>query len=197
MVKPPSGLWPGYSNADSRPDWPATENTIYSKGNDTTCETSSPGGTAPGGFAWLTGLLGSCTGTVTDSDWIQGDTGADGCEDSMFRSLVGTVIYVPVFDCVMKTNPGRQPLPADDCNAGVGSNSWYHISGFAAFYLSGYRLTKGSYNSIRPPNALCGSGPSNRCLSGWFLKDLIPAGEIITPSPTNPNYGLTVVQPAG
>ncbi|GAB3063200.1 hypothetical protein GCM10027053_27280 [Intrasporangium mesophilum] len=193
----PDGAWPGYSNTDSRPDWPTSEDTVYSKGNDTTCDTSAPGGTAPGGFAWLDGLLGSCSGTVTDSSWIHGDTGADGCPDAMFRPLLGTVIYVPVFNCMMPSNPGREPVATDDCNSGNGNNTWYHISGFAAFYLSGWRLTQGTQNSIRPPNALCGTSNSQRCLSGWFLKDLIPAGQIIPPTPGDPNYGLTVVNPAG
>jgi Flp pilus assembly protein TadG len=194
---PPDGAWPGYSNTDSRPDWPASEDTVWSKGNDTTCDTSSPGGTAPGGFAWLDGMLGSCSATVTDSTWIHGDTGADGCPDALFRALLGTVIYVPVFDCEMASNPGRDPVATDDCNSGRGNNTYYHITGFAAFYLSGWRLTHGTQNSIRPPNALCGSGNSDRCLSGWFLKDLIPAGQFIPPTSGNPNYGLTVVNPAG
>lgn len=193
----PSGTWPGYSNTDVRPDWPTSENTIYSKGNDTTCDTSSPGGTAPGGFAWLDGMVSSCSGVVTDSTWIHGDTGADGCDTANFNPLRGTVIYVPVFDCKAASNLNREPIATDDCTAGSGSNTWYHISGFAAFYLSGWRLTKGSQVSIRPPNALCGSSASQRCLSGWFLKDLIPTGSFIPPTPTNPNYGLTVVKPAG
>jgi Flp pilus assembly protein TadG len=194
---PPSGTWPGYSNTDARPDWPTTENTIYSKGNDTTCETSSAGGTAPGGFAWLDGLVSSCTGVVTDSAWIHGDTGADGCDTAMFDPLRGTVIYIPVFDCRMASNPGREPVAGDDCSAGSGSNTWYHISGFAAFYVSGWRLTKGDQVSVRPPNALCGTSSSQRCLSGWFLKNLLTAGEIMTPTTTNPNYGITIVKPAG
>ncbi|KRC88243.1 hypothetical protein ASE25_15475 [Terrabacter sp. Root85] len=193
----PSGTWPGYSNTDARPDWPASENTIYSKGNDTTCDTSSPGGTAPGGFAWLDGLLSACTGAVSDSAWIHGNTGADGCDASVFDPLRGTVIYVPVFDCMAASNLAREPISTDNCNAGSGNNTWYHISGFAAFYLSGWRLTKGDQVSIRPPNALCGSSNSQRCLSGWFLKDLIPTGDFVPPTPTNPNYGVTIVKPAG
>lgn len=193
----PAGAWPGYSNTDSRPDWPSTENVVYSKGNDTTCDTSSPGGTAPGGFAWLEGLFTTCTGVITDSTWIQGNTGADGCSDALFRPFVGTVIYIPVFDCTMSTDPGREPVATDSCHAGSGSNTYYHVSGFAAFYLSGWRLTKGTQASLRPPNTLCGSGSAQRCLSGWFLRSLIPAGQIIPPTPTNPNYGVTVVQPAG
>ena len=193
----PSGTWPGYSNTDARPDWPASENTIYSKGNDTTCDTSSPGGTAPGGFAWLDGLISSCSGVVSDTTWIHGDTGADGCDASVFNPLRGTVILVPVFDCKAASNLGREPVATDLCNDGAGNNTWYHISGFAAFYLSGWRLTKGDQVSVKPPNALCGTSSSQRCLSGWFLRDLIPVGDFVTPTPTNPNYGVTIVKPAG
>ncbi len=193
----PSGASPGYSDTDSRPDWPTHEDSIYAKGNPTTCDTSSPGGTAPGGFAWLDGLTGPCSGVVTDNSWIHGDTGANGCGASTFDALQGTVVYVPVFDCMLSSNPGRDPISTDDCNSGNGSNTYYHISGFAAFYLSGWRLTNTSKNSVRPPNSLCGTSSSQRCVSGWFLRDLIPAGDIIPPTPTNPNYGITVIKPAG
>jgi Flp pilus assembly protein TadG len=193
----PSGAWPGYSNTDARPDWPTTENTIYAKGNPTSCDTSSPGGTAPGGFAWLDGYTGGCSAVVTDNAWLHGDTGNDGCDTSVFDPLRGTMVYIPVFDCMMGSNPGREPIASDDCNSGSGNGTYYHISGFAAFYVSGWRLTKGSQNSVRPPNALCGSGNADRCVSGWFLKDLVQGGSIVPSTPTNPNYGFQVVNPLG
>ena len=94
-------------------------------------------------------------------------------------------------------NLGREPISTDNCSAGSGNNTYYHISGFAAFYLSGWRLTKGNQVSVRPPNVLCGSSNSQRCLSGWFLRDLIPSGDFVPSTPTNPNYGITIVKPAG
>ncbi len=190
----PSGAWPGY-DLTTRP-WPAFERAIYSKGNPTTCNTSSPGGTAPGGFAWLdTVSASSCLATVPVNGWVHGDTGNDGCSSPDLNNYRGTVIHVPVFDCMAAS--AITITATTNCNAGSGNNTYYHISGYAAFYLSGWWLTQSQKASIRPPGGYACANP-DRCIFGWFLKDLVTQGDIAPPPPGGtPNYGLTVVKPAG
>ena len=95
------------------------------------------------------------------------------------------------------TNGPVTIVSTTNCNSGSGNNTYYHVSGYAAFYLSGWWLTQTQQASIRPPNGyLCGN--PDRCVFGWFLKDLVTEGDIAPPpSGGTPNYGLTVVKPAG
>lgn len=202
---PPSPVGvPGYDADPSteQPEWPVSdEEPVFSKGNDTICDTSSPGGTAPGGFAWLEGEADACTATVSDNSWLHGDTGADGCDEADLDKYRGQIVHIPVFDCVADS-AGPHPVPNGyDCDSGVGNNAYYHVAGYAAFYLSGWQLTMGTKESIAPGGmAFCSPDrdSSERCLFGWFLKDLVAEGEIKPPGdPNDPDYGVTVVKPAG
>lgn len=200
----PKGPKPGYDSDSSNaiPDWPANERAVYSKGNPTSCETSSPGGTAPGGFAWLNSL-GGCTAELDDDNWVKTKAGADAvCTTGQLDAMVGTIIYVPVFDCMAKEIKNPIPNPSAEpnyCSSGVGDNTYYHVDGFAAFYLSGYFTNNGSHASVRPPGGYrCGN--PDRCLFGWFTKALISPedADIVPPgSGGTPDYGLTVIKPAG
>lgn len=202
-VYPPGPVGvPGYDTdpATPQPPWP-TEKYVYSKGNDTTCNTSSPGGTAPGGFGWLS-ADGNCQVTVSSAAWLQTQPGASGCTYASLLPYWKTVVYVPVFDCVTKDNPQPNPVPTGyACNTGVGNNTWYHIAGFAAFYLSGWNLTSGqggTQASVSTGATTCPAGGSSLCVFGWFLHDLIPAGSILPPPPGGtPNYGLNAVVNVG
>ncbi len=204
---PASGSYP-YGYGDAANPWPTVadpsiERRVWSKGNPVPgCDTSSPGGTAPGGFAWITGPDGDCQTVSTDGSWVPSDTGADGCPASYLDPYVGKVVYVPVFDCrAKKPQTGPPTGPTFDCSDGSGSNVVYHITGFAAFYLTGYKLNgSDKHASIATGRNVCGGAGGEggqQCLFGWFLQDLLPAGDIIPPSPTDPNYGLTIVKPAG
>ncbi len=196
---PPPG--PNGYGTPSNP-WPVGfETTVFSKGNDTTCETSAPGGTAPGGFAWLDSISASeCLGTVVNNNWVHGDTGNDGCEQADLNKYLGTIVHLPVFDC-RSDALGPHPIPPGfDCSAGSGNNTYYHITGYAAFFLTGWSLTKGTQPSIASGTSTCGGTGGeggNRCLFGWFLKDLVPEGDIVPPGPSDPDYGLVIVKPAG
>jgi hypothetical protein len=125
---------------------------------------------------------------------------------------LGDIVYVPVFDCKSETKQGfPDPIPTKtppfDCNFGTGEGVEYHISGYAAFYLTGWVMTsKGTTAPRIQPSIATGastckgaeSDPSARCLMGWFLKDLLTEGEIMIPPPGGtPNYGITIAQPAG
>ena len=74
---------------------------------------------------------------------------------------------------------------------------WYHIAGFAAFYVSGWYLSGGpgsTANSLLTGSPPCSGG--DRCVSGWFVKKLLSAQEM--GSNTNPpGFGINVVQVVG
>jgi hypothetical protein len=115
--------------------------------------------------------------------------------------MLGKIVYVPVFDCMAREERNPVPTEAEEpgfCSDGVGDNTYYHVNGFASFYLSGWFLNASSHASIRPPGGmLCGG--ADRCLFGWFTKALISPedADIAPPDSGSPNYGLTVVKPAG
>ncbi len=46
--------------------------------------------------------------------------------------------------------------------------------GYAALYLTGWYFSGTSQASIKSGSAPCSGG--DRCISGWFLKDLVSAG---------------------
>ena len=194
----PTGAYPGYDTT-TRP-WPAVEKKVYSKGNPTTCDTSAPGGTAPGGFAALDAVGAvACEATITTVSgykWAHGDTGNDTpCPAVDLLPYLGKVVHIPVFDCL--TSAPVTVISTTDCNSGNGNNTYYRISGFAAFYLSGWYFSNSTQASLRPPNAVpCANG--DRCMSGWFLKDVVSDAPITSPpAGGTPNYGLTAIKPAG
>ncbi|MBM6405979.1 hypothetical protein JQN72_17185 [Phycicoccus sp. CSK15P-2] len=190
----PTGSWPGYTTGT----WPSSEQRIYTKGNPTSCDTSAPGGTAPGGFAALAGAV-SCNSDLTVGPsgymWAQGDPGNDlPCTSTELSALRGTVVHLPVFDC--QTDAPVTVTSTTDCNSGNGSHNYYRISGYAAFYVAGWRLSSDNVKSIRPPNANACTG-GDRCLVGWFLKDVVATAPSAPATGGAPNYGLTGAYPAG
>ncbi len=138
--------------------------------SDTSC------GGIPGGFGWLDST--NCEATVTDDKWVDDDTGVSTNPDCKHKvqTLVGTVIYLPVFDNV---------------NGLSGTNGKYHVGGIAAFYLSGYNLPAAAPKQVASPvgGHLCKG--DDKCLYGWFLDALDPAGG---PLGTGTSYGATTVQ---
>jgi Flp pilus assembly protein TadG len=191
----PTGAYPGYTTGT----WPASEARVYTKGNPTSCDTSSPGGTAPGGFAALKAAS-TCQSDLTVGPdgklWADGDPGNDlPCTDAQLQALLGKVLYVPLFDC--QTQTATTVTAATDCSSGQGNNNVYRISGFAAFYFAGWHLSSSNQNSIRPPFDAACSG-ADRCLVGWFVKDVVAtAPQAGAPTSGTPNYGLTGVWSVG
>lgn len=190
---------PGYGSlANGTNPWP-TEQTIYTKGNPTTCPTSSPGGTYPGGFAALTNA-GGCTSTLTlganGHYWADGTTGnRDPCPS--WLNVLGKVIYVPVFDCVVNSsttppNPYTFYLSSNQCSA-TGNHAQYDVAGFAAFYVTGWYFSSDPQSSLATGSVPCGGNA--RCMSGFFLADLVQNLPLSTPNSTN--YGLETVAAVG
>lgn len=194
----PEGPKPGYNNTTN--PWPsdAEEQIVYSKGDTSvTCDTSSPGGTAPGGFGWVEAdTPHGCFTTVVSGTSMKGNTGNDGCTAEQLKPYLGTVVHLPIYDCVT-SYPVTTVTPGMNCKGGKGNSTYYHISGFAPFYLSGWFLTKGTQPSIKPPyRTLCSKG--KRCLYGWFVTDLVSSGKIQPPSSSGtPAYGLITTEQVG
>lgn len=189
----------------------AWEDIVYTK--DTAyqdCPHSSPGGSAPGGFDALaeTGCITTFENLAADGTWwAHGDTGNDApCKKSGgLDSVLGKVVQIPIYDCVtdsmiVVTSPSSQ------CETGHGKHTYYRISGFASFYLSGWNLSGKSQNSIRMEalgvknkNAEpCSGKGSIRCLSGWFTQDVVSSADfIMSPPPGTGGLGTSYIGPAG
>ena len=177
------------------------DRTIYLQdhGSSVPCDNFN-GHDVPGGFGYLNASS-ACVAAVGLDSWTQIDTGnSTSCDFSQFWKKT---IYLPIFDCVIRsgslpTGPIPTAPPADVCNQGNGNNTYYHIKGWAKFFLSGYK-TGGSQEKASPVtgNVPCSNG--DRCLSGWFLDGVLvdgpPSGLGVRPR-GNP-FGTYTVVPAG
>jgi Flp pilus assembly protein TadG len=138
------------------------EHAIYF--HDTTgaahCNAGPSGADLPGGFGWLQTASSSCDAVINDG-WINDSTGnsiPNACK-TVLPTLVGTTVYLPVFD---------------NANGLNGSNGSYHVSGFAAFYLTGYSFPSDRVSSVASGIRFC--TPSQSCIYGWFTQGLAPSG---------------------
>ena len=163
---------------------------------------------APGGFGYLSTSTG-CDASAVVNGWISADSGntlPGGCP-SMFPYF-NKVLYLPVFDCTVKSTTGAPtftPVASTACLGGAGLNTWYHIMGYAKFYLSGYTTSGGGASDVpaknnprtQPvtPQAPC-SDPV-RCLSGWFLQGLVYAPPAPPSPPGSPLLGAYSIKLAG
>lgn len=149
----------------------------------------------PGGFGYIESM--GCDSTIQADGWIRVDTGNSTTCD--LAPLLGTVIFLPVFDCTVDSHshPGLTTLPAD-CDEGTGTNTWYHIAGWAKFYLSGYK-TGGTteHASLVSGTMPCTGG--ERCISGWFLEGVLRDAPVAgpPPGPGDPGFGTYAIQPVG
>lgn len=100
-----------------------------------------------GGFGWLEGT--GCTATVSARKWVEEDPGSSIPSSCDLADLVNTTVLLPVYD---------------DSNDLGGRNGAYHIDGFAAFRLVGFR-----FPGIRVGPAP-GCAGSQTCVSGYFTR---------------------------
>jgi len=198
----PAGPAPGYGTSAGQTPWPAAskEITIFLKStSDVPCAIN--GKDTSGGFGYVDDSAGNCAATVSINGWSQINTGSsapNGC-DTVIAGLRGTVIDLPIFDCLVKqgTMPTGPISGYSDCTgAGAGgANSYYHVVGWAKFYLTGYKLSGTGVASLRSGTIPCANG--DRCISGWYVTGtLTGAGTIVPPTPGN-NFGASLVLPAG
>jgi len=224
----PAGAGPGYVNTGDAttvpPHWPAPSAELTAKftptpvpGAEIIIGLQGASGKcaswnthdAPGGFGYLATATG-CDAMAVVNGWISADSGntlPKTCP-SLFP-YYNKVLYLPVFDCVVKSTTGAptyRPIASTDCvTGGAGLNTWYYIMGYAKFYLSGY-TTSGGGASAAPdknnprtqtvtPKAPC-SDPV-RCMSGWFLKGLVDTIPDTSSSTGAPLLGAYAIKLAG
>lgn len=201
------------NSATPQPAWPPLAKEIRivlqdppnGSGIDPSHCTTFNGHDVPGGFGYLQNS--GCAATIDANDWTQVKPG-NSLPSCDLTGKLGTVQYVPIFNCVVDEPPTDGTLPGD-CNdfdtttseAAGGSNTWYHIAGWAKFYLSGYKF--GGVGGNTEPSVLPGStqncpGP-NRCLYGWFLDGELHDRPIEGPlgAPGSNNFGSYTIKSAG
>jgi hypothetical protein len=203
----PQGSGDGYGGAGQAP-WPGDDIQVEpllhtpSATEDDLGDCHDNGKDMPGGFGWLD-ASGDCRAEIVDGDWVNTDPGNSVPNDckSQLDGLLGTVVALPVFDCMQvvtgSETPSGDPDPAT-CQAkletGGGAKTWYHIDGWAAFYLSGWYFSGSPQPSLATGSVPC-SG-SDRCIAGWFVSDVLEdTGGAITPP--GDGYGAVVVRLAG
>jgi Flp pilus assembly protein TadG len=192
---PPAGPGLGYGvtgNTTGNTVWPsAGSEVVLATAKKTIDCTSWNGHVAPGSFGNLDNL--ACNASPVDG-WIQGNEGNPApCSASVLHGMVGTVVYIPIFDCFTKTQGSFA-----NCTDGK-NHDWFHMQGYAPFYLTGFYFSgSGSAgNDIFPNSADYGSTPcsgSTRCISGWFTTAGV-AGLIDTSG--GPSFGTDAFQLAG
>jgi Flp pilus assembly protein TadG len=199
-VYPPGPGSAGYGSGPGQVPWPAAslERIIYLySANPSNC--AFKGKDTDGGFGWVQSA--NCEATVSTAGWVQIDTGKSmpaGCKP-VLASLYNKVIAIPVFDCLVKDNntPTYTDITPLNCNPSQagGAKSWYHIKGWATYYLSGYRAPSMTAASGASGAVPC-SNPDS-CLSGWFLNGQLAGASSITPPGGDTDFGTYAVLPAG
>ena len=152
----------------------------HGTGNDCSGNLGS-GWNYPGGFGWLSDPGNNCQSYVDVTNQYAGLPGnsPDTSCNTYFQSAANahSVIYLPIFD----------GLSAN------GANGTYHLSGFAAFVLTGGYWPGGGWSS---PSSVSGRNYCNgsyRCLYGYFVHGLIPASQLFSSGgTTNGAVGVDV-----
>lgn len=167
--------WPGWpgGDEDSLPDYDdqnldlLNDHTMVtimfhaSQNDDTGC-TLHPGLDLPGGWGWLDTDTG-CTTNVTVDDRVGVDPGnrpPSECDDTDFDNMLGDPpILIPFY---------REQF-------GNGNNAEYEVSGYAAFFVTGFRFI--GHDGFLPPYLSARPcGPPDTCLSGYFVQYTSNAG---------------------
>lgn len=199
---------PGYGGT-GQPAWPSASQEVVIMMHDPNNEDRDCGWNGKdtsGGFGWLAPASGKCEVDLKPDDWAQIKPGASIPSEcgTALPQIRHRVIDLPVFDCIVgsaSAPTGPPPTtPADVCDpksslAG-GSKSWYHLAGWAQFYISGYRLTgTDSGTSSRPGGKSCSGG--DRCLIGWFMTGTLSDAPSIAAPGSGNDFGVNVIKPAG
>jgi Flp pilus assembly protein TadG len=142
-----------------------------------TCPAGPSGADLPGGFGWLQTGAG-CTVDISAGGWVNDDPGSSapaGCDPSAWQN---TILLLPIYG---------------DTNGLSGSNGQYQVLGFAALYVTGYKLGGGPADTW-PAGFSCPAEPggSGRCLAGYFTEFVTSGGGF-----GGPDLGSVVVRMVG
>lgn len=156
---------------------------------------------APGAFSYL-GTSSGCNVDAEPPAWVKGEAGnALPCSYTEFKGVLGTVVDIPVHYCMVRVpgsgSPTGDPAVSSTPSCGLGSGrNWYYISGWAKFYISGYKVGGSQAANIYGTPEKCGglSGGGFRCLRGWFTTGVISADSV---GPPGGGFGAISVVPAG
>lgn len=139
--------------------------TIRFHGQGGNCHYSPSGQDLPGGFGWLdtgTNSGSVCALEVASTTWSTIDPGAspsNGCDPIDLYGMIGSVQLIPYFDKY----------------DGTGNNAKYRVSGFGAFFVTGYYFS-GQFKEKSIITGQFPCGGSNRCIQGYFIGDWVAAG---------------------
>lgn len=123
---------------------------------------------APGGFGWLDAV--DCVADIDISGgevWHKGDRGnslaKSGCDvEDDLAPKIGTTVLIPIYDAFKKVNH-----ECTEANLESGGVVCFHIAKFAAFDLTGFKLSGGDTYIDAGAPACTGSC---RGLQGYFVK---------------------------
>ena len=162
----------------------------YAKNTPNSCD-SYKGRDYDGGFGWIKHPNGVCTATYVNGDWVEAETGVGAGNDCIPKVVPGSVLYLPIYDCINKTKTFCG-------NDAMNPTTYYHIAGLAAFEVTAIDITGQTVGTpgTDAKKECQKESLDNKCLYGKFLKALVATGTIDT-SGTVTNYGLQVTLPAG
>ncbi|CAN5759174.1 hypothetical protein BH24CHL6_BH24CHL6_12700 [soil metagenome] len=177
--------------------WPLTDLATAESGNAAAMSIVPLCTNGPGGVGWLDLAELGCPGTTLESwisnpcnvsldlpTWLKTKSGnMNNVESALNKAYKGKVMLIPLFDSTCKTPPDSGQ-PQDCTDPGQGSNLWYHIPKFAAFYLyEAYIQGKDGPACNSAPGLPKGGGNgATSCLKGWFI-NFITVGPVGPPQP--------------
>jgi hypothetical protein len=168
----------GQTGGPVDPDAVGPEQIVYLSKTSTAgdCDKPQSGNYVPGGFGYINDDAGPCTAETGIGDNVlttPGNAVPSTCTPEFFEDLVdtGTPVLIPIFD-----NYG-----------GTGNNAWYHLTGYASFRLTGYRLG-GQYNYQQQ-----GCSGNERCIKGYFL-DYVDVASAFDLDPNAPAFGVLTIR---
>ncbi len=136
----------------------------------------------PGGFGWLQ-TAGSCqTATTSAGDATEkpGNNVPADCQPSDFSAMLDQIVRVPIYSLIYVDPATNKPT--------------YDIINYAAFHLTGYRLSGNPAYTRASPTLGVPCPASSRCISGYFTVDPAPTSG---PLVSGPSFGAVAIKLVG